>query len=229
MLWIRSGNGARLGMRSRLSFLWKACHVILIVILLTYVLVLSTLDLLKKGNSSISVYARAASRFLEEQVGANTRITVQEDAAVADWPVPLENDEVATASPQWVMDTLKCALWEQLHGTDSLVLAVMDDMIPSSEPMNKFDQRADGIQIKDQAKRLDIPLINVSQRSRPEVYKADSRRGMRPQNDVHHSSQSRRGRAPRPGSINGPLVEKPMAATPSIGVRLLARGEMLAP
>ncbi|KIM29741.1 hypothetical protein M408DRAFT_328597 [Serendipita vermifera MAFF 305830] len=186
--------------------------------------VLSTLDLLKKGNSSVSVYARAASRLLEEQVGANTRITVQEDAAVAEWPAQTEDGAAGIIPSQWVTETLKCVLWEQTQGAGSVVLAVMDDLIPSNEPMNKFEQRVDGSQVREWAKRLGIPIVSLSQRSRPEVYK----RSPRPPNETPHP-QGRRGKGSRSGSIHGPLVEKPAASIPSVGVRLLARGEMLAP
>jgi hypothetical protein len=186
------------------------------------------LDLLKKGNSSISVYARAASRLLEEQVGANTRITVQEDAAVADWPSQTDGATAMSTPPQWLVNTLGCVLWEQGHGTDSIALAVMDEMIPSGEPAAKFDQRAEGSQVREWAKRLGLPLVSLSQRSRPEIYKPDNRRTPRPPNDTYQPQRGRGGPG-RSGSFGGPLVEKPPAPTPSVGVRLLARGEMLAP
>jgi hypothetical protein len=186
------------------------------------------LDLLKKGNSSISVYARAASRLLEEQVGANTRIAVQEDAAVADWPRQIDDGTAMAAPPQWLVNTLGCVLWEQGHGSDPIALAVMDEMIPSNEPVAKFDQRAEGSQVREWAKRIGIPLVSISQRSRPEIYKPDNRRSTRPPNDSYQPQRGR-GKSGRSGSFGGPLVEKPPAPTPSVGVRLLARGEMLAP
>jgi len=191
--------------------------------------VLNSLDLLKKGNSSISVYARAASRLLEEQVGANSRITVQEDAAVADWPGQTEDEKAMPIPPQWLINTLGCVLWEQAHSSDSIALAVMDEMIPSNEPVAKFDQRAEGSQVREWARRVGIPLISISQRSRPEIYKPEIRRNARAPNDTR-LPQNRKGKYGRPGSGGGrSLVEKPAAPTPSTGVRLLARGEMLAP
>lgn len=46
---------------------------------------LNTLDLLKKGTSPLAQRARAASRMLEQQVGANPRIKVQRDEAYVLW------------------------------------------------------------------------------------------------------------------------------------------------
>ncbi|KAF8626621.1 hypothetical protein AX15_004780 [Amanita polypyramis BW_CC] len=46
---------------------------------------LNTLDLLKKGTTSLAQRARAASRILESQVGTNKRIRVQRDEAFVYW------------------------------------------------------------------------------------------------------------------------------------------------
>ncbi|EJT98085.1 hypothetical protein DACRYDRAFT_118855 [Dacryopinax primogenitus] len=46
---------------------------------------LNTLDLLKKGSSPLAGSARAASRYLEDQVGINPRITVQGEEAYIPW------------------------------------------------------------------------------------------------------------------------------------------------
>ncbi|KZT50664.1 hypothetical protein CALCODRAFT_488525 [Calocera cornea HHB12733] len=46
---------------------------------------LNTLDLLKKGGSPLAGSARAASRYLEDQVGLNPRITVQDEEAYVPW------------------------------------------------------------------------------------------------------------------------------------------------
>ncbi|KZO91965.1 hypothetical protein CALVIDRAFT_567846 [Calocera viscosa TUFC12733] len=46
---------------------------------------LNTLDLLKKGSSPLAGSARAASRYLEDQVGLNPRITVQSEDAYIPW------------------------------------------------------------------------------------------------------------------------------------------------
>ncbi|CDO76532.1 hypothetical protein BN946_scf184399.g2 [Trametes cinnabarina] len=58
---------------------------------------LNTLDLLKKGTSALAQRARAASRILEAQVGANPRIRVQQDAAFVPWDT-LPFDEQTTAT-----------------------------------------------------------------------------------------------------------------------------------
>ncbi|KAG9019861.1 hypothetical protein FRB90_003452 [Tulasnella sp. 427] len=46
---------------------------------------LNTLDLLKKGSSRTAIQARNASRLLEEQVGTNPRILVQQDRGYIPW------------------------------------------------------------------------------------------------------------------------------------------------
>ena len=59
--------------------------------------VLNTLDLLKKGTSPIAIHARAASRFLESQVGANPRIRVQRDEEFIPWDFLYDTASTAAA------------------------------------------------------------------------------------------------------------------------------------
>lgn len=81
---------------------------------------LNTLDLLKKGTSSLAQRARAASRVLEAQVGTNPRVRVQNDEAFVLWDKismkdPLSDDETDAKvmhSPEWVRRTICCACWE---------------------------------------------------------------------------------------------------------------------
>ncbi|KAF8731563.1 hypothetical protein AX14_004675 [Amanita brunnescens Koide BX004] len=84
---------------------------------------LNTLDLLKKGTSSLAQRARAASRILEAQVGTNPRIRVQRDEAFVYWDKITFNTAEDTAtpgpalqspvpSPEWVRRTVCCAKWE---------------------------------------------------------------------------------------------------------------------
>ncbi|ESK91815.1 hypothetical protein Moror_10541 [Moniliophthora roreri MCA 2997] len=74
---------------------------------------LNTLDLLKKGSSSLAQRARAASRILEAQVGTNPRIRVQRDDAFVLWDnIKLSDEKAGQASPEWVRRTICCARWE---------------------------------------------------------------------------------------------------------------------
>ncbi|KAJ4481236.1 hypothetical protein J3R30DRAFT_3866815 [Lentinula aciculospora] len=86
---------------------------------------LNTLDLLKKGTTSLAQRARAASRILEAQVGNNPRIRVQRDEAFVPWdsidfqPDSDTSDGKAPPhnSPEWVRRTICCARWEVEHAT----------------------------------------------------------------------------------------------------------------
>lgn len=88
---------------------------------------LNTLDLLKKGTSTLAQRARAASRILEAQVGTNPRIRVQQDDAFVFWDKISFKDLPATTaaeadagqapfnagnSPEWLRRTICCARWE---------------------------------------------------------------------------------------------------------------------
>ncbi|CCM02728.1 uncharacterized protein FIBRA_04835 [Fibroporia radiculosa] len=82
---------------------------------------LNTLDLLKKGMSSLAQRARAASRILEAQVGTNPRICVQRDDAFVPWDSIVERQlpgAPPTGSPEWVRRTICCARWEVEHAAD---------------------------------------------------------------------------------------------------------------
>lgn len=94
------------------------------------VLVLNTLDLLKKGTTPLAIHARAASRFLEAQVGTNPRIHVQRDEDFCAWDdIYADASATATASssttpneddtlppedraPEWMRQTICCTIWE---------------------------------------------------------------------------------------------------------------------
>lgn len=84
---------------------------------------LNTLDLLKKGTTSLAQRARAASRILEAQVGTNPRIRVQRDDAFVLWDdIPIQDPAAAAAavaSPEWVRRTICCARWEYQRATAS--------------------------------------------------------------------------------------------------------------
>lgn len=81
---------------------------------------LNTLDLLKKGMSSLAQRARAASRILEAQVGTNSRIRVQRDDAFVVWDQVFDGQAPPTASPEWVRRTICCARWEVNHAADEV-------------------------------------------------------------------------------------------------------------
>ncbi|KAJ7769402.1 hypothetical protein B0H16DRAFT_255209 [Mycena metata] len=109
---------------------------------------LNTLDLLKKGSSLLAQRARAASRLLEAQVGANPRIKVQRDDAFVLWDgitfsaasptgPPADRDGIPTGAaetaqagvgagqtsddpaPEWVRRTVCCARFEVEDATTS--------------------------------------------------------------------------------------------------------------
>ena len=98
------------------------------------VVALNTLDLLKKGTSSLAQRARAASRILEAQVGTNPRIRVQRDDAFVPWDriefrdLSADDDKERPASqalhlsgsPEWVRRMICCARWEVDHATSTL-------------------------------------------------------------------------------------------------------------
>ena len=81
---------------------------------------LNTLDLLKKGMSSLAQRASAASRILEAQVGANPRIRVQRDDAFVAWDEVFKGQAPPTASPEWVRRTICCTRWELDHAADEV-------------------------------------------------------------------------------------------------------------
>jgi hypothetical protein len=107
---------------------------------------LNTLDLLKKGSTPLAQRARTASRMLESQVGTNTRVRVQQDAAFVLWDqIDFADDEPAvpssspstptsSPSPEWVRRTICCARWEVEHADSAkprVVLATLSQSAPA--------------------------------------------------------------------------------------------------
>ena len=82
---------------------------------------------MKKGTSPLAIHARAASRFLEAQVGTNPRIHVQRDEDFCPWD-DIYAEATATAAattlttggllppedraPEWMRQTVCCTAWE---------------------------------------------------------------------------------------------------------------------
>lgn len=103
---------------------------------------LNTLDLLKKGTSSLAQRARAASRILEAQVGTNPRIRVQRDDAFVPWDQiefrdPATDDDKEkpasqtlhlSGSPEWVRRMICCARWEVNHAASTVDKQVVKDL-----------------------------------------------------------------------------------------------------
>ncbi|KDQ07806.1 hypothetical protein BOTBODRAFT_180375 [Botryobasidium botryosum FD-172 SS1] len=123
---------------------------------------LNTLDLLKKGSSQLAQRARAASRVLEEQVGANPRIKVQRDAEFVLWDDVFRGatildgdiegdspglhdkangDTKATRvpvpdapAPEWMRQVVCCALWEIKRVSEHTGSIDGTSPIPNSSP-----------------------------------------------------------------------------------------------
>ncbi|PPR06267.1 hypothetical protein CVT24_000886 [Panaeolus cyanescens] len=115
---------------------------------------LNTLDLLKKGTSTPAQKARAASRFLEAQVGVNPRIRVQRDDAFVLWDkIQLSEDaesksnNIHTACPEWVRRIICCARWETEHPEEELNLPAR--------------QTANGNQAKNSPSKFNVVLAVV--------------------------------------------------------------------
>ncbi|KAK0201176.1 hypothetical protein DFS33DRAFT_1387114 [Desarmillaria ectypa] len=101
---------------------------------------LNTLDLLKKGSTTLAQRARAASRILEAQVGTNSRIRVQQDDAFVLWDKisfkdgTLSEDSITDAathsshvSPEWVRRTICSARWEVEHAQKTVPSSKVTD------------------------------------------------------------------------------------------------------
>ncbi|KAF9505961.1 hypothetical protein BS47DRAFT_480255 [Hydnum rufescens UP504] len=112
---------------------------------------LNTLDLLKKGGTTIAIHARAASRFLEAQVGTNPRIRVQRDEDFVPWdeiysaaitsaeapslrtPDGVDSSNVTVVvppedhAPEWMRQVVCCAEWETRH-------AKVEAVVPGPSP-----------------------------------------------------------------------------------------------
>jgi hypothetical protein len=220
------------------------------------------LDLAKKGTSTLAVRARAASRFLEEQVGSNQHVRLQGDRAHILWediPISLASakpavGDVATAAetqdpgnadapqvkenaPQWVRSILGSVAWEvQEYADKTVVLAVMDNLTVNSndatrDAQMRLEQRVNGESTLSWASRLKLPLIKVAERALSDnavlsnwqtAGRTPKQNTRPPPRNTGHSNKKRGG--------NAALVEKPPAPVmPAAGVRLLARGEQLAP
>ncbi|KAK0497987.1 hypothetical protein EDD18DRAFT_127508 [Armillaria luteobubalina] len=91
---------------------------------------LNTLDLLKKGSTTLAQRARAASRILEAQVGTNPRIRVQQDDAFVPWdkisfkdgaPEDSVTEHSPNVSPEWVRRTICSARWEVEHAQKTIL------------------------------------------------------------------------------------------------------------
>ena len=132
---------------------------------------LNTLDLLKKGTTSLAQRARAASRILEAQVGTNPRIRVQRDEAFVYWDkIPFNTAEDTTTqgsspptlpnpvpSPEWVRRTVCCAKWEADNplvelgisntgfkppkATPRVIFAALSPQSSSQQPSHDSDQQ----------------------------------------------------------------------------------------
>ncbi|KZT03051.1 uncharacterized protein LAESUDRAFT_382234 [Laetiporus sulphureus 93-53] len=100
---------------------------------------LNTLDLLKKGMSSLAQRARAASRILEAQVGTNPRIRVQRDDAFVLWDNVFENQAPPAGSPEWVRRTICCARWEVDHAADKEIAETIKNVSAENKPTAELD------------------------------------------------------------------------------------------
>lgn len=154
-------------------------------------LALNTLDLLKKGTSSLAQRARTASRVLEAQVGANPRIRVQRDEAFVLWEdIPFKDVSPAMVnnSPEWVRRTVCCARWELEHPSlpeanknkdkPTIVLAVVTSIpdvsdaannaaaaaspVPLPAPqVNRHEPRCSGTLISQWAKKAGMEILDI--------------------------------------------------------------------
>ncbi len=210
----------------------------------------------------LAVRARAASRFLEEQVGINQHVKLQEDRAHIPWadvPISLmsarpvvgdtanagetqdsintDASQVKENAPQWIQSILGSVAWEvQEYADKKVVLAVMDSLTASgneamTDAQMRLEQRTNGESILSCALRLKVPLIKVAERALSDnavlsnwqtAGRPPKQNTRPPPRNTGHSNKKRGG--------NTTLVEKPPAPVmPAVGVRLLARGEQLAP
>ena len=210
----------------------------------------------------LAVRARAASRFLEEQVGSNQHVKLQEDRAHIPWvdlhislasATPAVGEaacagetqgsgstdvvQVKENAPQWVQSILGSVAWEvQEYADKKVVLAVMDNLTASgndatTDAQIRLEQRINGENILSWAFRLKVPVIKVAERALSDnavlsnwqtAGRPPKQNTRPPPRNTGHSNKKRGG--------NTALVEKPPAPVmPAAGVRLLARGEQLAP
>ncbi|OSX62957.1 hypothetical protein POSPLADRAFT_1169571 [Postia placenta MAD-698-R-SB12] len=117
---------------------------------------LNTLDLLKKGMSSLAQRARAASRILEAQVGTNPRIRLQRDDAFVLWENIFEQ-QPPTGAPEWVRRTICCARWEIEHAAEEKPLRNPQDTTPPHVILAVLSQSTEA-----QSEAVFPPLAHVS-------------------------------------------------------------------
>jgi len=154
--------------------------------------VLNTLDLLKKGTTTLAQRARTASRILEAQVGTNPRIRVQRDDAFVLWDnIPFKDGLGATLSssaPEWVRRMICCARWEVEHVQEEvstpnpkLVLAVLTtpqdvladgtnavsaSPVPLPAPqINRHEPRSSGTLVTQWATKAGIEVFEIPSHS----------------------------------------------------------------
>lgn len=210
----------------------------------------------------LAVRARGASRFLEEQVGSNQHVKLQEDRAHIPWagvPISLASAKPAVGdaanagetqdpgnvdvfqvkenAPQWVRSILGSVAWEvQEYADKKVVLAVMDNLTTSgndatTDAQMRIEQRINGENVLSWASRLGVPVVKVGERALSDnavlsnwqpAGRSPKQNTRPPPRNTGHSNKKRGG--------STALVEKPPAPVmPAAGVRLLARGEQLAP
>ncbi|QRV95705.1 hypothetical protein RhiJN_23723 [Ceratobasidium sp. AG-Ba] len=206
---------------------------------------LNTLDVLKSGNNQLAVRSRAASRLLEDEVGANPRIRVQRDDAFIPWDtmaakapsgassVPNQPDSrwkvEGAGAPEWMKRMVCCAKWESNTGaTDGkrVALAVIDSV--DANPAGRHESLVDGDLVRSWASKLGLEVMDVEKEKPAQSPGKGERR-------ARGGGAGSRAGGPPPGRgrSRGGLVEKPAAAimAPPAGkiIRVLARGEKLDP
>lgn len=223
---------------------------------------LGILDFAKKGSSLLAVRARAASRFLEEQVGSNQHVKLQDDMAQIPWadistslasaksavgdaanagetqdPGGADVLQVKENAPQWLRSILGSVAWEvQEYADKKVVLAVMDNLTASgndamTDAQMRLEQRVNGESILSWASRMKVPVIKVAERALSDntVHSNWQTAGRSPKQNTRPPPRNT-GHPNKKRGGNTALVEKPPAPVmPAAGVRLLARGEQLAP
>lgn len=181
--------------------------------------------------------ARAASRFLEDQVGGTrSNVDLQQDNASLSWST-LESklSEPQPTPPQWLRASLSAVAWEIEQGRKA-VLAVMDNITilsnkAADEGVGKLEREINGEMIQAWAGRLSIPVLKVAERALSDSSTAPAwQQSSGPRRSTGGGNRSPRNTANNrhrgPGS--GGMVEKPPAPILAPGgIRLLARGETL--
>lgn len=205
---------------------------------------LNTLDVLKSGTSYIAARSRAASRLLEEEVGANPRIRVQRDDAFIPWDtiaaksasgvgsVPNQPDArwkvEGAGAPEWMKRMLCCAKWEAGAGNPDhkrVVFALVD--AKDTNATGRHEPLVDGELVREWSAKIGLEVMEV-EKEKPAGSPGKGERRTR-------GGGPARSGGPPPGRGRGRagLVEKPTPAimVPPAGkvIRVLARGEKLEP